>query len=703
MKRKRQIVAGLIISFLVVLGLMIGPMDIFCHGFYNETVDFGVLGEVQQYTELSEKPFRQTFSPAKKHFKGFEIFVDNVEPENSGKLFLTIFDESENLIDQAEVDVNDLQSKQGFQVFFSKELKVGQRYILQISAENCFQAPYLLIADSDYLTEENIEGNLLIRYAYAESTYSFSEKVLIIWILICIGVLILGKILVSDKEYWKKIVKIVGGTSLVIILTWTYMFNTFDREDSLYDTYSESLVIGTIQAKHLQIEPLYNIGHYIDAGANYNQHLKTYFDNPDTLYRTDEEFEKGYSKSEPVIAVSNNNYTQLVGVVGNSIRFFCDKSYQIIDVTEDSYYRYLRLDTTDTLNWQRCGSIADADFLDQQGTVYPKGIFSRYSSQYGLQSKVFTSLSQIMRYEGVIEKLYLFMSILLAVVFVLISYLIGKKYDKLLAGCFYITFWLSPWIGNFARNLYWVEVTWFIPMLVGLYCSIKINNQRSRRFCYVAALVSIMMKCLCGYEYITSIMLGLIMFLLVDAVVAAINKDKKQAVLIIKTIIIIGVMALLGFLSAMMIHAFSVGDGDLMIGLQQVKSEAMYRTTGGKIGNYGTELRESFNASIWSVLCKYTHFSTEIIAGIPGNLFPLMSFATIAILVWKYMKREMVWRDAVLYCMSLLVPVSWFVLAKGHSYIHVQMNYVLWYFGYVQVCLYVIVKHLLHLKSKREN
>ena len=41
--------------------------------------------------------------------------------------------------------------------------------------------------------------------------------------------------------------------------------------------------------------------------------------------------------------------------------------------------------------------------------------------------------------------------------------------------------------------------------------------------------------------------------------------------------------------------------------------------------------------------------------------------------------------------MTFLTSVSWFVLAKSHSYVHTHINFVLWYMGYVQVCLYVIV------------
>ena len=95
----------------------------------------------------------------------------------------------------------------------------------------------------------------------------------------------------------------------------------------------------------------------------------------------------------------------------------------------------------------------------------------------------------------------------------------GIKYNLLLAVIYYLTFLLSPWIVNFARNLYWVEFTWFIPMAIGLFCSININNKICRFTSYLLAFFSILIKCLCGYEYISTIMLSMITFLVIDFVV----------------------------------------------------------------------------------------------------------------------------------------------------------------------------------------
>ena len=57
-----------------------------------------------------------------------------------------------------------------------------------------------------------------------------------------------------------------------------------------------------------------------------------------------------------------------------------------------------------------------------------------------------------------------------------------------------------------------------------------------------------MLKSLCGYEYISVIMMGSILFLIVDFIVAVTQKNKKQSKLIFRTIVILGFIALAGFL-----------------------------------------------------------------------------------------------------------------------------------------------------------
>ena len=81
---------------------------------------------------------------------------------------------------------------------------------------------------------------------------------------------------------------------------------------------------------------------------------------------------------------------------------------------------------------------------------------------------------------GAIQSLHLICSISTAFIFVIIVILIAYKFNKVFAGVYLVTFWLSPWVVNFARNLYWIEFTWFIPMVIGLFCALKIDDRKCR-------------------------------------------------------------------------------------------------------------------------------------------------------------------------------------------------------------------------------
>ena len=118
------------------------------------------------------------------------------------------------------------------------------------------------------------------------------------------------------------------------------------------------------------------------------------------------------------------------------------------------------------------------------------------------------------------------------------------------------------------------------------------------------------------------------------------------------------------------------------------------RVGGGEMSNFDPVYWDSLNASVWETLGKYFHFSTEVLAGIPGNIFPLLCITPIGIFIYRYTKGNINWNDVWMYLTFFIVSVSWFVLAKPHSYIHLHLNYVLWYFGYVQICIYIISKQI---------
>lgn len=318
------------------------------------------------------------------------------------------------------------------------------------------------------------------------------------------------------------------------------------------------------------------------------------------------------------------------------------------------------------------------------------GTFSPYLSQYGLQGAFFAFLSNYMG----IETMHLLCAFALAAVGMAIVYLVWNKYDRLLAGVFYGTFLLSPWITNFARNLYWVEFTWFVPMAAGLFCAWKADDRKCRFLCCAAVFLSLLIKSLCGYEYVSTIMMGMIQFLLVDFFLVLMQKNRKKSAVLFRTIVGLGMAAIAGFVLAVTIHAYFRGDGSIAYGIERIiKDDALRRTSGG----------DALDCSVWSVLCKYFRpcsvADIQIITGLDANLFPLLCIAPLFVFGIDYSEKKLCMRDVFLYAITFLTSISWFVLAKAHSEVHGAMNYVLWYFGFVQICLYVILKKLFLLRD----
>lgn len=339
-------------------------------------------------------------------------------------------------------------------------------------------------------------------------------------------------------------------------------------------------------------------------------------------------------------------------------------------------------------------------------TIYKFGLLAKeddnrlleYKSQAGLQGMCYKFMAQYVRIflpqNFFVKGTKVLLTIFLAIVLMAIVMLLAKKYNKLLAICFYTTFLTSPWIINFGRNLYWVEFTWFLPILIGLALSINSANKKRYIYLYLGMFIAILGKCLCGYEYISSIMLASIMFLVTDMFTYIIVKDFSKVKKIFGTILIVSVIELFAFAVAILIHA-NMFDGNFANGIASIGSDVLRRTYGSPSA-FDQIYYDSLNASWFSVVKMYFNFSTPIVLGINGNYFKLFCFLAGLVFVFNAKKGAGIEvSENFLWVWSLLIPLSWFILAKGHSYLHTHINFVLWYFGFVQVSLYLILKFLI--------
>lgn len=639
------------------------------------------------------------FSPQKKHFAGIEIYLVNHPEGNSGNLIITILDESNKILNTIKVDLSRVPEADWYKVYTKANLKKDVHYTLRFSAEGCMTVPHLQSINSDYLPAETLSGSILLSYAYSEPTFTFQNKVIISMYIIAIWLFMCGYFMNNgQKRYFQQTSVIIF---MISVLTWNYMYNSMDIQNGNFAGFqsdSETLVTGMLQAEHtvenFRSAEGYGLGRYCNLkGALFSYEL---------TYITDDNWLDGYSRTDNKIIVDSNTYSRKVASIGNYIRFENGEIYRIEKVDDDNTNIVIWLDSVKALTPAKNGSLDHAVFFDADQNQLESGKIFAYRSSYGLQGKVFRFLAHYMEKDQLLDNLNLLCCIASAFVFVILTFLVYAKYNRVLAGCFFITFWLSPWVVNFARNLYWVEFTWFLPMIVGLFCAWKIENRMCRIASYVLTLITVMGKCLCGYEYVSTIMMGGISFLVVDLMLSLINRDKQKEILLFKTIIIIGLAALLGFMLAICIHASLKGKGDVIKGIQNIiEQDVLRRTNGADLNNYDSMYWPSFNASIWEVFCMYFHFPTEIITGIAGNMFPIMCIIPLCILIYEYKIKKPDVESAIMYVMFFLTSVSWFYLAKSHSYVHTHMSFVLWYFGFVQICLYIIVNKIIKVCINR--
>jgi len=178
------------------------------------------------------------------------------------------------------------------------------------------------------------------------------------------------------------------------------------------------------------------------------------------------------------------------------------------------------------------------------------------------------------------------------------------------------------------------------------------------------------------------------MFTFTEWIIAT-KKDKQHSKLLLRTIIMIGVMSLLGFAAALLLNGYMRGDGNILSGLSAIWRSDVLRRTFGNAEDFPEAFANSLNASIADVLIIYFR------GDFAGILARRLLIATVSILAFKHIvKRKSLDKEFWIFVVSFLTCVSWFMFCKSHSFIH-HFNIVMWYMGYIQVSTFVIIKFIL--------
>lgn len=323
---------------------------------------------------------------------------------------------------------------------------------------------------------------------------------------------------------------------------------------------------------------------------------------------------------------------------------------------------------------------------DQRVLFYP------YRAQLGLQGSFYSWFSRRFGLRSLKDLQWLPAGATAMAVSVL--FLLFRRIFNLSFSCLFVaSLALSPFFTAMARNIYWNPVLFFLPTLSAcwMYLDRRPFAQSSALFMVV---LTMFLKAGSNYEFLSSVTVLASSVFLVGPFFSANGKPKPDWV----RALLVAAACILGFLAALLLHADARGAGSISEGLRLIFEQDISRRTFGDSARFSGETAQSLDATVFSVLRlyfydKYPHWREMLM---PAKLFLVLIGVAIAGLVHKGLTRHaMFQRDLYLFFVFLFVPVSWFVMAKGHSFTQTHINFVLWFIGFMPALIFVAASGLL--------
>lgn len=320
------------------------------------------------------------------------------------------------------------------------------------------------------------------------------------------------------------------------------------------------------------------------------------------------------------------------------------------------------------------------------------GDYTPYNSQFGIQGILFSGIDAML--SDVVVSAELRLSLyhkLVALVFALVlTGLLVMMYDDIgltAVSLILVSILFSRWQVYYSKSMYWSLPTMFLPMFtVFLACSIEAAGRKvSMLLVSACVLLLVLLDALMGYEYITTVMLAAIVPL-----VYFMMRDHWSYERLVKRTMMIGSFALAGFVIALLLHLYQLklATGNFPDAFDIIKERLLARTYTNPEDYLGTAYYESQQTSVFYVLYVYLIKGGTFRLKVPFILWVLM-LITITI---RYIrsnsefdskKTNIIKALIVTSWISLAASLSWIVLAKSHSEIHTQVNYIVWHLPFM--------------------
>ena len=309
--------------------------------------------------------------------------------------------------------------------------------------------------------------------------------------------------------------------------------------------------------------------------------------------------------------------------------------------------------------------------------------------------------------ENTLVIMHAFNCIMLALVCVVIMEWISYYFDKVTAvTTIFVIVFFGPNFVMFGRNLYWSAWSLFLP-LVG---SILITMQATKkdRICISKAVIVVFLTCLVKqifyFEFLSTVMISAI----IPFVLFFIMDEKETSKKKVSMLFFVSLSAILSFLftSGIKIIMLYFQCGNTKQAITAYFYPIIYRLIGDVKSNqmeYAESALVPFS-DVLEIMMNKPALSINNILFISQGMTIIIYFILLIISIRRNGKKMNVrYAWTIVTGIGLIAPLSWFILAKPHTYWHNSHCSITWYIPYSFMFLAIITHNLYEAILKSIN